>query len=123
MTIAGGIVEYFAPGDRISFTSSGSVTGGNIVQLVGDRTVELCSASTVPVGVALHNAADGELVSVALTGVWPCKCTTTAAAGALLAAAANGSLGASTNTAPQFFVGIAMEAISAGAVGPVKVRL
>lgn len=125
MGITGGIVEYFAPGDRITFTSSGSVTGGNVVTLVGDRIVSVSTASNVPVGVALHNAANGEIVSVALEGVWPLTASTTITQGELLQTTASGQVApipATTNT-PQFFVGIALADIAASGTGPVKVRL
>jgi len=121
--IAGGIVEYFSPGDRITCTSSGSVTGGNVVKLVGNRIVSPAVAADAKFGVALHNAATGEIVTVACVGVWPLKASTTITAGSLVVTTASGQVAPGTSAStPDILVGQALETINSGATGPVRLR-
>lgn len=123
MGIQGGIVEYFSPGDRITCTSSGSVTGGNVVKLVGNRIVSAAGAADAKFGVALHNAATGEIVTVACVGVWPLKASTTITAGALVITTASGQVAPGTSAStPDILVGQALEGINSGASGPVRLR-
>lgn len=122
--VKNGITEYVKPGDVISCTAGGTITGGQLVQLSGNRTVIACTATTHPLGVALHDAASGEVVSVATEGVWPVKASGAVAAGDILVSAAAGAA-ITDNTTPDaaFLVGIALEAIADTAVGRVKLRL
>lgn len=67
------LVEYYSPGSHLPMTvGATAVESGDIVELSGDRTVIPASAdSKTVIGVALYDAAVGELVSVATCGVWP----------------------------------------------------
>lgn len=122
--VKNGIVEYVKPGEVITCTAGGTISGGNLVQLTGNRTVTVCDATHHPLGVALHDAASGDAVSVATEGVWPVKASGAVAAGDIVVAAAAGAAIAD-NTTPDaaFVVGIALEAIADTAVGRVKLRL
>jgi hypothetical protein len=124
--VKGGVVEYFAPGDRWTATVDevNGVVGGEVVALTGNRTVKTCTATDRPVGVAMHDAADDATVTVISEGIVPLKAAGAIAAGDIVVAAAAGAV-AADNTAPdaQFIVGVALEAIADTAVGRVKLRV
>lgn len=126
---SGGIVEYFAPGDRITCTvdDAGGVVGGEVVTLTttAGRQIKTCGATDHPLGVALHTAANDGIVTVATEGVWPLKATGAVAAGDIVVTSTTGTVAAlaGTTEAPYLIVGIALEAITDTATGPVKLRL
>lgn len=124
--VKGGIVEYRRPGEVGTYTAAGTITGGDLVKLNGNRTVIRTTAATdAAVGVALHDAASGEVVSVASAGVWPLKAGAAIAAGDIVIPhATTGSVGPA-GAAPDArgIVGQAEEAISLGATGRVRLRL
>jgi predicted RecA/RadA family phage recombinase len=122
--VKNGITEYVKPGDVLTLTAGGTISAGNLVRISGNRTIVACDATHAPVGVALHDAASGDAVSVATEGVWPVKAAGAVAAGDMLVAAAAGAA-APDNTTPDamFLVGMALEAIADTAVGRVKLRL
>jgi len=121
----GGIVEYFAPGDRITckVDESAGIAGGNVVTLTASREVGLCGASDFPFGVAMHDAADNTMVSIATEGVWPLKASGAISAGNTVVCAAAGAVVADLTPDLQLYVGIALEDIADTAVGPVKLRM
>jgi predicted RecA/RadA family phage recombinase len=126
--VKGGIVEYAHPGDKLTFTVGATpVVGGNVVKLSGNRLVIPTTAVTDrPVGVALHDAAVGETVTVATEGVWPLKAAGAVAAGDnLTPGAVSGTVSPdnATPTEAMSRVGIALEAIADTAVGRVMVKL
>ena len=129
--ITGGIVEYMYPGDVRSFTvdssASTTVLGGNMVFIFDDFKVKQTSAATnANAGVALHDAAPGELVTVARTGIYFLKAANTIAAGELVEAAAAGAIDVwttSETTTQGYIVGMALEDIAQNAVGRVELRL
>lgn len=124
--IEGGIVEFFeGSGEHRTYTAGGSITGGQMVALNGNRQVIAAgAASTACAGVALHNAASGEKLTVASDGVWPVTATGAIAAGDTLICAAAGTV-APAGVAPDArqVVGRAMEAIATGVAGRVQVAL
>ena len=76
MPARGGIVEFFSPGDHITVTAGGTITGGQIVAYSANRTVVTAGAASMLVaGVALHDAVSGEKLTIATDGVWPLKAT------------------------------------------------
>jgi Uncharacterized conserved protein (DUF2190) len=125
-SMTGGQVERFLPGDVVTCTVAAgqAATGGRLVELVtGDRTVQNAAAGSLKVlGVALFDAAAGEKVSVACVGVWNLRAEAAVAAGDYVAAA--GTAGNVGSVSPGAFggasVGLALAAIGAGSVGPVK---
>jgi Uncharacterized conserved protein (DUF2190) len=132
--LKGGIVEYFSPGDNLTMTvGTGGVVGGNVVSLSANRTVVKAGANDIPLGVALHDAAAGEIVTVAVEGVWPCKASgaigfgdivgTGAAGTVATVAAAGGTYAQAEANEGRTIVGIALESIADTAVGRVKLRL
>lgn len=59
----------FKPGQAITFTASAAVTGGQPVEVTGDRTVGPAGAASVKYcGQAGHDAAAGEQVTVHTPG-------------------------------------------------------
>jgi predicted RecA/RadA family phage recombinase len=119
----GGIVEYAKPGETLTYTAGGTITGGQMVMLTGDRTVQAATAATPKVvGVAVHDAASGEVVTVASEGVWPCIAAGAVAAGDNLIIGAVAGTVSVAGAAPdaRFLVGKALEAIGDTATGRVK---
>jgi hypothetical protein len=99
-----GMVGYTSQADVITrtFKAGGTISKGNVVvHDTGDAngyTVIASSASTVPVGVALEDATDGDTVEVQIGGLGQVALTTggSAAAGALLVAGASGATAETT---------------------------
>lgn len=128
--IQGGIVEYAYPGDVLTFTvdssASTALDGGNLVAMTTDFKVDLAGDSVADIiGVALHDAAAGEKVTVARTGVYYLKASGAINAGDLVESAALGAISAHSTTTVAYtkVIGIAYEAISDGQTGRVALRL
>ena len=102
----------FKPGQAVTFTASGAITGGQVVEVTGNRTVGVASAASAKaIGTAGHDAASGDQVVVHLAG--PVDTMTAAAAivaGANVEAAAAGK--AQTATTGRV-LGIALSAATA----------
>jgi hypothetical protein len=123
--VEGGIVEYFGGKERKTLTAGGTITGGQLVALNGNRQVVAAgAASNAVLGVALHNAVSGEKVTVASDGVWPITASGAIAAGDTLIAAAAGAV-STAGAAPDArqVVGRALDAISNGVAGRVQLLL
>jgi len=128
--IQGGVVEYAYPGDILTFHvySSGATTvkGGNLVAICEDFTVEqAANASEKVVGVALHDAAAGETLSVARVGVYYLTAENGIDAGEYVEAGASGKIDAhsSASTGYVLVVGFALEDIAQNEAGRVELRL
>lgn len=66
------IIEYYAPGDRLSFTVAAgqSVVGGNLVEFAAAGTIQPAGAdSALCLGVAAYDGAAGDVVTVINDGV------------------------------------------------------
>lgn len=100
-------------GGAVTFTTSAIVTGGQVVEVTGDRTVgPATAASAKAIGTAAHDAASGSKVVVHLSG----PVDTAVSAGAILAgakveAAAAGKIQTATT---GYVLGIALTAAGAG---------
>lgn len=70
----------FKPGQVVTFTATTAITGGQVVEVTGNRTVGVptAAASTKAIGTAGHDAAIGDQVAVHLNG--PVDTMTSAAA-------------------------------------------
>lgn len=126
MSISGGIVEYASPGDHLTFTAGGTITGGQMVKLSANRTVIATAgaAETSVIGVALYNAANGDTnLTVATDGVWPLTASGAIAAGDNLTGAAAGAVVTNNAATAVSMVGKALEAISSTATGRCKLML
>lgn len=113
----GQYLPKFKPGQTITYTVGGTgqtVTGGQLVEITGNRTVNTSAAESVKtVGVAGFDAKSGEKVTVHNGGVQKLVASAAITAGARVEAAATGRVAAGT-TAP---VGTALTAAAAaGAV-------
>ena len=88
----------FNGGPAVTFTASAAITGGQVVEVTGDRTVGPgTAASAKAVGTAAHDAASGAKVVVHLPG--PVDTALSAAAilaGAKVEAAAAGKIQTAT---------------------------
>ncbi|TDW31016.1 capsid cement protein [Cryobacterium psychrophilum] len=104
----------FTPGKAVTFTASGDVIGGRLVNVTGNRTVAPAGAdSAAVVGVAGFDALTGESVTVYTrpSGVQQLVASAAIAAGAKIISAAAGKIatqGAGTNP-----IGIALAAATA----------
>ena len=102
-------------GGAVTFTASAAITGGQVVEVTGDRTVgPSTAASAKAVGTAAHDAASGAKVVVHLPG--PVDTAVSAAAilaGAKVEAAAAGKIQTATT---GYVLGIALTAAGAGDV-------
>ena len=106
----------YRPGKDLPLSASAAVTGGQLVEITGDRSVGPAgAASTKVIGVALFDANAGDVVTVENNGVQLPVASGAIAAGDTVQAAANGLVATGT-TAP---VGIAIAAAADGAVVPV----
>lgn len=108
-------LPVFRPGQTVTFTASTAVTGGTPVQVgSADRSVAPAgAASTTYVGVAGHDAAVGEYVTVEVNG--PVHLLTAAGAialGAKVEAAAGGRVQTATTGT---VIGVALTAAADGA--------
>lgn len=124
----GGIVEFVKPGVSLTVTAGAAITGGQAVSLSGNRTVIVATATlavqVAAIGVAIHSAASGDTnLTVATGGVWPMTASGAIAAGDNLASAAAGAV-VTLAAAPdaRTILGQALEAISNGLTGRVKVQ-
>ena len=89
----------FKPGQAVTFTAGGNITGGNVVEVgAADRTVVVAGAASVKaIGTAGHDAQTGDKLVVHLPG--PIDTAVSAAAiarGAKVEAAANGKIQTAT---------------------------
>ena len=100
-------------GGAVTFTTSAIVTGGQVVEVTGDRTVgPATAASAKAIGTAAHDAASGAKVVVHLSG--PVDTAVSAAAilaGAKVEAAAAGKIQTATT---GYVLGIALTAATGG---------
>lgn len=110
----------FQPGHAIGFTVTAAVTGGQLVEITTDRSIQPAGAASAKVvGVALYDGVVGDLVSVQSAGVQQITAASAIAAGDSVAAAASGQV-ATAGTNPV--VGIAIAAAAAGATALIKLN-
>jgi predicted RecA/RadA family phage recombinase len=120
--ITGGITEYL-DNDRGTYTAAAAILGGQMVALNANRAAILTVGDDVKaVGVALHDAAIGDPVTVATAGVWPIKAAGAITAGSKLACGAvAGTVKAAAATPDaRTLVGVAQEDIADTATGRVR---
>lgn len=109
------------PGKAITAQASAPVTAGQLVEITGDNTVGPAAADTAKWrGVAAFDAAAGDLVTVVSGGDQELIASGTIAAGAEVAAAADGAV--ATAGADSNVVGVAFRAASGGRVHVALVR-
>lgn len=137
MAVTGGVVERFPSSKKRTMSCSAAVTAGRLVEITGNRTVAHAAAASLKVyGVALQDydgvATTGSKIAVARDGVWNLTATGAIAAGDQVIAAANGTVATLAAAAgavaadinnSRAIVGIALEAITGGAAGPVELGL
>ena len=103
----------FSGGSSATFTASAAITGGQVVEVTGNRTVGPgTAASAKAIGTAAHDAASGAKVVVHLPG--PVDTAVSAAAilaGAKVESAAAGKIQTATT---GYVLGIALTAAGAG---------
>ena len=104
----------FKPGEAVTFTASAAVIGGRLVAVTGAYTIGPAGADSAAVaGVAAHDAAIGEQVTVFTRagGVHALTASAAVAAGAKVSSAAAGkvqTVGATTNP-----IGLALQVAAA----------
>lgn len=120
-------VEKFGDPNAITYTviAGQAATGARLVEgATGDRQVRTAQANSRLVrGVAMHDAAAGEKVSVARGGTWMLRAAGAITGGQRVKAAAGGTvvpLAAADDS--DLSIGVAEADIANGADGPVKVN-
>jgi hypothetical protein len=128
-SVRGGVVEQFAPGDRITvtITTGQTVTGGMLVEMLGTGLCQKAGAGSARVlGVALYDAdgdsAEQKTVTVATEGVWYLTASGSVDAGTFLTAAANGQA-ATWSTGAETIIGRALADATTGTLVPVLLKL
>lgn len=139
MAKTGGVVEAFPSGaTKITCTVAAAITAGRLVEVAGNRTVQMAAAdSNKVVGVALEGSdgvgagtAAADKIAVATGGVFLLTASGAINAGDKLVAAANGQVStvavaaatAQSITDTRAIIGIALEAIANGATGHVLLQ-
>lgn len=110
------VPKYEDPGPR-TYTAGAAITGGQVVEITGIKTVSPTSASSSKVvGVAAFDAAVGQSVTVYNGGVQRPIASGAIPAGTIVLAAASGKVIATsgTPTAPEF-IGVATTTAADGA--------
>lgn len=106
----GDYLPKFKPGQSVTYKASAAITGGQLVEVSGNRTVAPAGADSAKVvGVAGFDAAIGDDVTVFDGGVQRLTASAPIAAGATVTAAAAGK----ATTGGTNKVGIALEAAAA----------
>lgn len=132
--IRGGVVEKFMPSDRTTWQvhTALAAAGARLVSAVAGQSFRCGTAAAgalTVVGVAIHDAAAGEKVTVAHEGVWLLRANGAIVAGTLVESAANGevrtlaTVDAAGSFDPRAVIGRAMADIANGADGPVRLRI
>lgn len=99
----------FKTGPSVTFTAGAAITGGQVVEVSGDRTVIVgTAASTKAIGTAAHDAASGAEVVVHLSG--PVDTATSAAAIAAGAEVESAAVGKIQTATTGKVLGIALTA-------------
>jgi hypothetical protein len=113
----------FPAGKAITHTASAAVTGGRLLAFSGNRRVAHAGAGAAIAGVAGRDAAAEEQLVVYRGGGHVLLAETAIAAGGRVMAGATGQVaawapvGGATVAAPEHIIGVAAEAIAAGASG------
>lgn len=106
----------FKPGQAVTFTAGGAITGGQVVEVgAADRAVVVASAASAKaIGTAGHDATTGDHLVVHLAGpVDTAKAAATIARGAQVEAGADGTVQTATT---GYVLGIALTAAAEGDV-------
>ena len=143
-SLRGGQVERQEPGDRLTCTvetSTGVATGGGFVEArTGAKIVDIAAPDSVSVvGFALHDAAADEIVTVATVGVFDIEADGAISAGDRVVVGTGGTTVAplavdvtatptettieAAFTALRGVVGVALEDISNGETGRIRLTL
>jgi hypothetical protein len=104
------------PGKAFTRTTSGAVTGGQLLVVSGSGTVAVAGAAAAAwLGVAGFDAPSGGLVTVFCEGVQRLIASGSITAGALVESAASGAVATHTNgTNDYLVVGIALNTVTNG---------
>lgn len=107
-------VPLYIPGKQITRTASASITGGQLVRVSGSGTVAATTAASADwLGVAGHDAANGQAVTVFCGGVQRVAGTAGVTAGATVEGATGGQVATHTNGTNDYnIVGLALTTTS-----------
>jgi hypothetical protein len=109
----------FAPGTGVTHTASAAITGGQVLVFTGDRRVAPSGGAGPIAGVAGRDALTEEQLVVHRGGGHPLRAAAAIAANQSVIAAAGGDVAPypATGGDPATIIGVAAEAIAAGARG------
>lgn len=107
----------FKPGNSFSRTTSGAVTGGDVLIVSGVDTVAISAGvSASYVGVAAFDAASGADVTVFSGGVHELNSSGAITAGDLITTAAGGDVAAFSGTTYSTIIGVALNTAASNKV-------
>lgn len=114
--------------DRLTFTAGGTIAGGNVVEVTTGATVPATVVATTGVsskvvGIALHDATSGQLVTVTRTGACDLVTTANVAIGDVVTSSTTGGVapvGAGTFVQA---IGISVTAATSPAVARILLKL
>ena len=113
------MAEYlpiFKPGQAITLKASGAITGGRVVAVSGSGTVATAGADAANwVGVAAHDAATNDYLTIYAGGVQTCVASGAITAGDAVECAASGAVATGSGTTFATYVGIALTTAADGA--------
>lgn len=109
-------LPLFKPGGTLTYTASAAITGGQLVEVTGSGTVGPAGAGSLKVvGVAGHDAANGDRVTIHTGGVQRVNAAAGGVtAGDILAAGAAGTVAPIGAGAFGTKIGIALTTAAAG---------
>lgn len=127
----GYITEYHFPGEKLTYTAGGTITGGQLVAFTDDGIVSVAGADSVLIaGVAIEDATIGKPVTVATAGIWPITASGGIAEGVRVVSgatgtvkavpAASGSYTLGETTIPYRIVGICQSTVTDGQTAKIK---
>lgn len=117
------MAEYLpihTPGQAVTLKASGSITGGRVVAVSGSGTVATAGADSATwVGVAAHDAATNDNLTIWCGGTQECVAAGAITAGDAIECAASGAVATAASATALTYVGVALTTAADGA----KVRV
>jgi hypothetical protein len=122
-------LPVYEDADRITCIAGGAIVGGNVVVLSASTTplptvTASAGAGVVAIGVALHDAAVGQQVTVTRTGIVELVTTANVVFGDAIGPSTTGGVATvATPTNPYSVIGLALNTVTAPAVVRVALRI
>lgn len=122
-------LPVYEDADRLTCLAGGAIVGGNVVVLSSSTTplptvVASSGTGNVALGVALHDAASGQQVTITRTGIVELVTTANATFGDAIGPSTGGGVATvATPTNPYSVIGLALNTVVSPAVVRVALRI